>query len=260
MSIEAVILGTGRRPVRRPARRLISALWLLLLAGGCSGRLPAYRWTDEDAALRALRERELTLKTISSRCRISLERTDGARVQLDGALAARLPDAFRLRAWKLSQPVLDLTILPDGIWLFAADPPEPADRSPGEMFPAARLAEAWQLFSRGFADRTWEFAPAPGNSGARLRMTPRQDEGEVWCDLHCETLTIRKCQVTDADGHVRLTLRLDRYAAFDGIVFPRLITAISAMGTITVSLEHPTFNSELPDRALIPPRRAVRQP
>lgn len=250
---------SGRRRVLCPARRPFPAVWLLLLAGGCAGRLPAYRWTDEDAALRDLRERELTLHTISSRCRISLDRADGARVHFDGALAARLPDAFRLRAWKLSQPVLDLTVLPDGIWLYAAVA-EPGDRSPGEMFPAARLAQAWRLLTRGFTDCAWEFAPSSGRSDARLRMTPRPDDGKISCDLNYKTLTIRKCQVTDAEGIGRLTLRLDRYASVDGIVFPRHITAASAAGTITISLDHPAFNVELPERALTPPRRAVRQP
>lgn len=242
------------------ARCLRGALLLLIMTTGCANRLPTYRWTDENAALRTLSERELSLQTVSSRCRIALERADGAAVQLDGALAARLPDALRLRAWKLSQPVWDLTILPEGIWLFTAEAPEQGGQSPGSAIPAARLAQAWSLFTSGFVDGMWAFLPADGSPSLQMRMAPEDTEGDVLCELHRPTLTVRRCQVFDPDGALRLSLLLDRYVAVNGIVFPRRITAVSIAGTITITLDRPAFNVELPPQALTPPRRAVKQP
>lgn len=57
-----------------------------------------------------------------------------------------------------------------------------------------------------------------------------------------------------------MTMRWDGYRVVQGVVCPARIRLDAPVGSITVFLDDPVFNDELPAGAFDPPARAVRQP
>ena len=121
---------------------------------GCNSpppeHLPAYQWVDDPTAMQALCERAERVHSVSSEASLTLTRANGDSVRLDGAVAMRLPDSVRMRAWKFGQAVFDLTLTPDGLWIEApADPDRRGQVMPASLS-AAKMARAWSVISGEF--------------------------------------------------------------------------------------------------------------
>jgi hypothetical protein len=242
----------------RTLLRLAATLCLGVTLGACASALPRYADVDPAQALTILRERADHVRTLSAACRIILERPDGRSIQLVGALAARAPDHLRIRGWKASQAVLDLTLRPDGLWLYCAQGSGAADEPVVDQLTAARVAEAWSLVTGGFRSKSW--ALGGDSAPATLRLVRRDGRTNVVCDVARSTLTVRRCEVIDDDSGARMTLMLDRYRRFGDVVWPARVRSASPRGTVTVLVDDPVFNQSPPPKAFDPPRRAVRLP
>ncbi len=213
---------------------------------------------SDEAALRVMAERAVTLKHVTAPCRIELTRADGRTVRLDGAMAAQWPDSLRLRAWKLSRPVFDLTLRPDGLWIFQAGDEGEGSWGGGSLT-AARLRRAWSLIAADLRGPGWSLA---GGDGDSLMVTAAEpDDGfRIECRADRHTLTLRACTLSgdSADGVV--TVRWSDYRVVDGVVWPLRVRLDSPAGSILILSEPPTFTEPPPPGAFEPPARAVRQP
>lgn len=244
-------------------QRIVLYVLLMFVAAqtGCATRLPTYPWVDRAHALQLLAERSSQLRTLSSPCRIVLADANTGPTQLDGAIVARSPGFLRLRAWKFSQPVLDITLTPDGLWLFSSqrDEPSAGHSAPFASLTAQQLRQAWSLVTGGMPldDWTWN------EDTARAVLTIRQgweSGGSIDCTLDRDTLTLRRCTVRRSSKAAELQLTLDRYRAIQAIAVPTRVTMRSDHGAITILLDEPSLNEELSPAAFDPPRRAVKQP
>jgi len=240
-------------------RSWLVALMPGLIAAGCTRPLPQYPHLDAAAAMRLMTERSQRVKTLASPCRLILTRNDGQSVQLDGALAAQPPDHLRLRAWKVSQPVFDLTLRPDGLWLYVADASDAALGATWNDITADRVAGAWAVLTTGFDADDWRVV-ADNKDTLHLSASEGPSHGRMECEVSRPALTLRRCDVGDPEGAPRMTLRSDRYRSVNGFVWPARICFDSPRGSITVLLDDPLFNDELPLRAFQPPARAVKKP
>ena len=252
-------------------RRGICLLILLTVAlmAGCAQhrratarddeRLPPYAWADEQTALRDLAERSAAVRTASAACDLTLTRPDGESVRLDGAVALSPPDRLRLRAWKFSRAVFDLTLRPDGLWVLAPDDAGRRRQVLPAALDAATFGREWAFLFGGFFAAPDLEAQVRGDELVVRRTLP--DGRSVVCDVDRATLTPRRYRMLDPAGQTRFTLVLEGYREFDGgLTFPTHFTATSDEGGIDVTLRDVELNQSLPDDAFVPPRRAERQP
>jgi outer membrane lipoprotein-sorting protein len=234
------------------------AAWGAGCAAPPAEHLPAYQWVDAPSALHDLCERSQRVHSLSAETSLTLTRSNGDTIHLDGAIAMRLPDSVRMRTWKFGQAVFDLTATPGGLWIEA--PPDPERR--GQVMPAslsaAKMARAWAVISGEFfcaADaRVVDVSPS-------LVGVERNIGGQrIVCEVQRATLTPRKYSVFDADGVLRFTLTLDHYDLIGGIPWAVKLTAKSEGGLITIELKDPELNGELAPNAFVPPRKAEKMP
>jgi outer membrane lipoprotein-sorting protein len=240
--------------------RLSCLLLPLLFAGGCTRaeRLPAYRWVDDRAALRALADRARTVHTASAECALTLTRPDGESVRLDGALVMKPPGSVRLRAWKFNQAVFDLTLTPDGIWVLTPDDSQRRDKVLPASINAGKMARAWALFAGEFF--AGDDLIIHDTGGPRFQVERSIDGQRVVCEVERATLTPRRYTVLDQAGAARFTLTAERYEDVHGIVWPVWLDAHSDGGRIQIELHDVELNGELMPGAFTPPRRAQRIP
>lgn len=245
--------------------------------GGCAQQpadhLPPYRWVNAATAVHDLCERSRGVQTVSAQCALTLTKPDGQSVRLDGAVAMKPPSWLRLRAWKLNQPVLDLTLAPGGLWIesahdedqarsASADPapgppggarPEPGGQALPANLSAAKVARAWSVMTGGFfcgETRVYD------DGGPSLRVEGQVDEQRVVCEIDRASLTPRRYAVLDAQGVERFSLEVSHYQIVQGTPWAIMLVAHSEGGIIQIELSNVELNAELPPNAFKPPRKA----
>lgn len=236
-----------------------SFIWIGILVIGLPGcarteRLPAYRWVDAPTALHHLASRAAAVKSASAECQITLTRPDGQSVRLDGALAMKPPDSVRLRAWKLGQAVFDLTVTPGGVWMVAPDDPDRRQRVLPAAANAAKMAQAFAMFSGEFF--TAGDARIVDTGGPRFRIERSVGGQRIVCEVERSTLTPRRYVVSDSSGANHFSMTEDRYEIVSGIPWPTKLIARGENGMIEMELHDVELNAPLPPNAFVPPRRA----
>ena len=227
-----------------------------LAIGGCAPGLPVHPWRGHDLALRTIVHRAERLETLTAECRLILTRPDGTSTHLKGALVARMPGYFRLRAWKFSQPVFDVTLTPQGLWVFAADR---ADADPLQSLPAERIVDAWSFLSAGIVDPSWDPLPDLDERRFRVGKDVSSDDAPTKCAIDRSTFTIRECEFRTDEHDETLALKMDLYTVIDGHVWPKRIEAVSDQGRVTLLLDDVSINAEISEGAFQPPRRAIKK-
>lgn len=234
---------------------------LVAIQIGCAERLPTYPWVDDSRAARLLAERSTRMQTLASPCRVILAETNSGSTQLDGAIVARTPGFLRLRAWKFSQPVLDITLTPEGLWLFTAQDIEHPDHRPSAFagLTAEQLRRAWSLVTGEAPLDGWTWEDDASSDALAIRQQ-WDSGGSIDCTIDRHTLALRRCTVTRSADAAPLTLTLDRYRAIQQVVVPTRVIMHSGHGTITLLLDDVAVNEDLLQAAFDPPRRASKQP
>jgi len=238
---------------------LMMAMGAAALTQGCASRLPTHPWRGHDDALRKIVDRAARIETVSARCRLLMTRPGGNTVQLDGALAARVPGYLRLRAWKLSQPIYDVTATPQGIWVYTAPREGPEGGGDLQSLPSSRLIDAWEKLAGGVVDPTWDPLPDDGGPVVYVAQGAGTDETTATCSLDRSTQTIRECHIKGEGKGAAVTLRLDRYRLIEGHVWPERVELESPSGSVIILLDDVALNTQLPATAFSPPRRAAKQ-
>lgn len=247
-----------------PIRRTVSVCHVVLglslwWCWGCAPKLPAYPWQGQDAARRAMALQAAKLRTLSAQATLHMTRSSGDSVTLDAAIVAQWPHSLRLRAWKFSQAVFDLTLSPDGAFLLTGDKLQQSSAEELKNITAARLLEAWSLYAQSdYADPQWTLAneepstftlQRPLDSGVLLR-----------CVIDKPTRVVRAFEVYDDASQLRMSLKLSRHRQFGDVIFPMRMLATSEHGTLEILLRDAEVNEPLAPGALQPPRRAVKLP
>ena len=243
---------TGRFHVPPTTAVRLGAGVSLLLLNGCTAPIPEYSWTTDQAAVQALADRSGMVRTIEARCDVVLRDGDGERIALDGALAARLPDHFRVRAWKLDHAAFDVTTTPEGVWIDAPEDLEPVARD-------LDLRLAWSLASGVFLQGDLLVADHREGEITLVERDKAVDRPPIVCIVDARTLTPRRYEVRGSSHEVLYTVKLDRYRRYGEIIWPQRIVFESRAGTMTVDIQEAEFNGELAPLAFEPPRRAVRR-
>jgi len=267
MTDEAVPAGRRGSRMENGGWTKATGRWLttaLLLAGlsGCANRerIPVYPAMADEAALRTLAQRAAAIHDASGSGSLTLTRPGGDSVRMDVAVVMQRPGRVRMRAWKFSRAVFDLTVNEDGVFLVA---PSEAGGGAGEKVRSAgigagKFARAiGVLFGGDFFTR----------AGLRvLKDSPFTLEvdisGErVTCEVDRRTLTPRVYRVLDERGNQRFKLELSKYVDHGGgIVYPHAMVATSEQGKAEVALRDVDINAGVAAGAFKPPARAEKLP
>jgi outer membrane lipoprotein-sorting protein len=244
---------------------LAAGMWAVLMALSCvtgcapkrDAALPAYRWTDEQTALADLRARADAVKTVSAECGITLRRPDGQTVQLDGALVMRNPDRVRLRAWKFSRAVFDLTLNDDGLWVMTMDDPNRREQVLPASVSAGEFLRQWSYLNGGLFDEPGLKTRVEGDTLFVTRAADQTEDGRLTCEVDRRTLTPRRYVYESSADRFELTL--DRYRDVNGIPWATRLAASSGMGRVVVEQRNVEINAGLAPNAFTPPRRAEKR-
>jgi outer membrane lipoprotein-sorting protein len=233
-------------------------LCIAAIAGCAQQRenIPTYPPMDARHSLEVIRQRSSQVQDVSGEGALTLTDRDGRSVRLDAALVLAPPDRARMRAWKFGQAVLDLTVVPEGTWLYL---PRGEDDHAEQLRSASRSATSavrqWLGLLAGQLDE-------PGSSarieGSRLVVTrPMNDQMTLTVTINRDTLTPRRYALKDASGKERFSLTLDHYRVLGQTVWPTRVEARSESGSITVEMRDVELNNAAPG-AFKPPTRAQR--
>lgn len=226
--------------------------------GGCAAPLPRYPHGDPAGALAIMTDRAAAVRTISATCRLALARPDGSTLQLDAALVARPPDHARVRAWKLSRAVLDITLTSDGLYLITPADDREAD-DPLACLTAARWRQAMMFLLQQVSEFDWIPNDASTSDALTLRAAV-EEGGRIDCSVDRDTLTITRCELFDPDAGRIMTVAMDRYRMVGPAPVPRRVALRSTRGDITIYIDSVEINVDLPATAFTPPRRATHRP
>lgn len=227
--------------------------------GACATPLPTYPPMSDAEALRTISERLDSVRSISASADLVLTSAKGETVSLDGAFVAKPPDRARLRAWKFGTPVLDLTILPEGVWAFAAAREGAADLT---NLPAAGVSRAVELLTGSYFT-TAVVVPTDSTPTTLVVTGPALGRSDVRCEIDRATLTPRVFQLlgTPEDSFAAtMTLTLDRYTMIGPVAWALRLRFTSPDGEILLRLGDVELNADLSAAAFIPPARAARLP
>jgi outer membrane lipoprotein-sorting protein len=235
----------------------------IMLTAGCRQAevpepIPRYPLAGPDETIRAAAERARRVKTVSGEGLITLARPDGQSVRLDAVLVMAPPERARVRASKFNRAVLDLTILPEGVWAVTPEDSGRREEIRSAGVSAAKLARTWSVLSGGFFEGAELRTEERGGTLTVTRTAP--GEPRVVCEVDRATRTPRRYAMLDEAGQTRFALTLDRYRPFGETVWPTRLRAESEAGTVVVELSDVEINPELGDAAFTPPRRAEKLP
>lgn len=230
---------------------------ILVAGGGCASPPPRYAWQDTPTAIRTMSARDGAIQTFSAACRILLESESG-RIELTGALVAQPPNRFRLRAWKFSQAVFDITLNEDGLFVLDKSRPSEASEKLQRIDPA-RFIESISWLPGFEHDAAWQIGAGTDDEFTITRPLPDQGSA-VECIVDKDTLVRKRCVYRDAGGHIIQSLDFDAYTLLGDTVWPMRIEGRGESGSFVLLFDRIDLNLELAVRAFDPPRRAVKQP
>ena len=238
--------------------RIISAVLVVLLTGGCASRIPTYPWTDAQTAVQAMAKQAQAVHSISARCSMTLVNAHGDSVTLESAIALQPPDRLRLRAWKFGQAVFDLTRTPEGVWVMTgADNSDPA-KAMNARLGAVQIARGLAIFNgEMFSDPHLRVVDRGGDTFMLYRAA--ENDTTILCTVDRATLTVRKYELQDRTNQVRFTLTLAGYRQFQNVVWPTQIDGTSGTGKFSASLDDVEINQPLAPNTFVPPRTAKPQ-
>lgn len=233
-------------------RTIVAAVCIAGLAG-CAAPLPTYPPSvGDDEALAIIAERLESVQRTRSTATLTLTSGAGDSVRLDAAMVTRTPGAARLRAWKFGTSVLDLTISPEGMWLYVAERDGGDAGSLDDSI--AGVGPVLDMFSGRFFR---EARPLPEeSSSATLVATGAGSEGSgVRCEIDRRTLTPRAFVFPRGHG-----MTMSRYTVVEGIAWPGEISFTGGSGSVRIRLGDIELNPELPGSVFEPSLRARRIP
>ena len=226
---------------------LMAAATLMVGCGLTPRPLTEVSWQDAAEAKRILAERRDAIQTVQAECDIRLERGED-RQTFDGAVVMQHPDHYRLRAWKLTQTLFDLTVNDEGVWVAVSD--ELLKRRPQAEQELAGLAEQLGLLLRGP-----DFRDAKMLQDEDGQLIARWPQGEAVIDR--ETLTPRRYEFTDPDSGDSFTVET-QYADYAGQTWYREVRVEGGFGSVQLDFRGVHLNESLNPKAFTPPRRAVQ--
>jgi outer membrane lipoprotein-sorting protein len=238
----------------------IMSLLILFPMSGCHtpDPIPTYPPAAKGESFDRMQARLADVRDISGEGEITLVDVIGNSVRFDAAFALAPPDRARVRAWKLSQAVLDLTVTRDGAWLFLPKRDDQhADQLRAAAGDASRALHEWLAL---LSSRPDAGADAVRTTGDQFVVTRHNADGSrITSVIDRATLTARQYTIYDRAGMPRFSLSMEQYRVVGSTVWPTRIEAAASNGKFIIELRDLAIN-QAPPLAFQPPARAERLP
>lgn len=236
-----------------------SIIFALTQLAGCQQPLPTYASMSADETLETLRNRFEAMRTVSGGCTITFTSDSGESLNLDGALAARRPDWLRLRAWKFNTAVFDVTITPEGRWLYISEDANDRGGAASLDVNTAHIADAWNLINGGFFEMYLSETATESDATIGFRTAPGS-EPRMLCIIARRTMVPLEYIAFDQHEAPVLEVHLEEYKIVNEVPWAHRLKMTSPNGRIEIHCSDVEINSELAERAFVPPRQAERLP
>lgn len=253
---------------RRISFQLTLSIGLLLSClFGCRsnppGRVvPKINGLTDAQILEVLADRSNRVQHIMSSGTMQVE-ADGKSVKLDIALLASGDRQLRLRAWKLSRAVFDLTRDGDDLWIWHAEQDDETQGTTSKpQLPNLRqLSTGWRLASsQVFTSPPDELTTGdPLVAAYRLSSNETSDTTARFM-IDRDTQTVTRIEVDDAENNTHAIFEPSRYRLVDGIPWPTQLVLRSDDLELTITLDSVELNGVLTASAFRPPRNARKLP
>jgi hypothetical protein len=230
-------------------------LMVCVILAGCEPphRVVTYSAMSADQSVRIFQDRLRSIRNVSAQGTVTLQKSGGDDIQLDVAMVIDSAAKARLRAWKMGQAVLDLTLTPSGLWAVL---PSQGPQASGEAI--AKSMRQWLGILLGTIDNS---AWTATENGPILILNQKLENGStIICEVNRKTITANRYVLLNRAGKQLFSLVLSNYAEFNGIAWPKHMEAISPTGKIEIDLQDVQINGELPPKAFRPPSRAQKLP
>jgi len=244
---------------------IIATIWILVMGsflplGGCASGVPTYPTMSDRESLEVLAQRADAIRTVRATIDLAITNGQGQSIELEGAIAAVLPDRLRLQAWKMGVTVLDVTYTSGEVWTVT-------DADQGSEQEIETL--------RGTSASDFEQMLAPTRAEFWRKATPVQSAesenelvvdsgwpvaGGMRCFIDRRSLTAQRLILADRSlqAQVDRSLILEQYQSFDGVIWPTRMIFNSPDGIVRVNLKEVEINQPIDDAAFQPPRRAKK--
>jgi hypothetical protein len=229
---------------------------MLAIAAGCATTepIPTYPATQPSAIVEAIRARSTSLRSTTGKGAVTLSSPKRGSVRLEAVFVLQPPDRARVRAWKFNQAVFDLTVTPEGAWLYSPRDPSAASNSSANVGGGIR---DWLAYL-GSGVPSENMVAQANDRSLTFESPDAQSGGTITTTVDRPTRTVRQYRLVDAAGVEQFTLSLGRYRELNGTLWPTRIEARSATGTIVVETD--TLEPNVASAAFTPPARATRLP
>lgn len=247
---------------------LLMTFSLCLLQVGCAAeaparvQLPSYEWINAEQGVHLVNQRATSLDTIFALGNVTLDIPEHKDVKgnivkasnttMQAMVIAFGQDHLRFRAWQKKSPVIDITLTPDGMWIWYA-PDKP-------ILPLStkQLRKLPQVLHGNLPAKTSVVKDA--SLWLTLSESFPKDGKPVQYLMHKPTLTVRRFEFMDSKQNVIEAINLENYELIDMYPWPDRLIASSARGSMQIDFLDVQLNSKLPQDAFVPQAQAVKQP
>lgn len=246
---------------------LLLLAMICLLQVGCASNapsrvaIPTYQWINAEQGIFLANQRATSIDTIFAVGDLLLDidehadaqgkRIKAGSVKLQTAVVALGNDYFHLRAWHKKQPVIAITLNPQGLWVWTAPGSLPLPMS-NELI---RLMPA--ILRGSLATKTAVLKD--GSPWLRLKEVFPTNGLPTQYLMHKPTLTLRRYEYMASDSSIAEAVNLEDYDLIDMYPWPRRLIASSDAGSLQIDFTDVQLNTRLPDQAFVPPDAAVKQ-
>ena len=231
---------------------------LAAFAAGCATTesIPTYPATQPSTIVETIHARSTSLRSATGKGAVTLNSPQRGSIRLEAAFVLQPPDHARVRAWKFNQAVFDLTVKPEGAWLYSPrDPSAAASTSTGNVGGGIR---DWLTYL-GSGVPAGSVVTHASDTTVTLQSPDTRSGGTLTTTIDRPTRTVRQYRLVDAAGVERFTLSLGRYRELSGTLWPTRIEAKAATGSMVVETDALEPDAASP-AAFTPPARAARLP
>jgi hypothetical protein len=224
------------------------------------GPLPAYKWEGPRAALRTINARDSAIECVIASGRLVLTDQAGDSVQLDCVLIGRNRDYVRLHASKFGRTIHDVTLTPDGLWVYQAKSQADTTNESVSCWRAGLLSDLWSLLMNPYRYHGWR--PVESSDLGRHEFAVERAMGSEGSKCSAiidkRTLATKRFQLHDKGGRLRESVTLSAYRSLGPVIWPMQIDAAGEHGRVRILFDRVDINQELMPTAFTPSSKAKR--